>query len=211
MDDLSHVSWIGGSACAGKTTLARRLAARHGLALYSCDDHFEAHHRRADPRRHPRFHSLMDLPPERLFAPPAAARAEELLGFYRDEWEMVLEDLRARPGPVVVPTIVEGVGLLPDLVAAVCPDPGRSLWRIATPAFRRHVYAGRGDVVRETLKGLPNPEAAFEVWMDRDDLIARHLEEEARRLGLRVKAPNFRTTATPDPAPPSRTRKTASS
>ncbi len=186
MDDLSHVSWIGGSACAGKTTLARRLAARHGLALYSCDDHFEAHRRRAGPRRHPRFHSLMDLPPERLFAPPAAARAEELLGVYRDEWDMVLEDLRALPGPVVVPTIVEGVGLLPDLVAAVCPDPGRSLWRIATPAFRRQVYAGRGDVVRETLAGFPNPEVAFEVWMERDDLIARYLEEEARRTGLRV-------------------------
>lgn len=182
VDDLSQVSWIGGSACAGKTTLARRLAARHGLALYACDDHFEAHRRRADPLRHPRFHALMDLPPARLFAPPAEARAEELLGFYRDEWEMVLEDLRAS-----APTVIEGVGLLPDLVAAVCPDPHRSLWRIATPAFRRQVYGQRGDVVRETLKGVPDPEAAFEVWMERDDLIACYIEEEARRLGLRVK------------------------
>ena len=207
LDDLSHVFWIGGSACAGKTTLARRLAARHGLALYSCDGHFEDHRRRADPRRHPRFHGLMDLPPERLFAPPAEARAEELLGFYRDEWEMVLEDLRDLPGPVVV----EGVGLLPDLVATICPDPRRSLWRIAPPAFRRQVYAGRGDVVRETLKGLPDPDAAFKVWMERDDLIARHLEQEARRLGLRVKTPSSRTTAIPAPAPPWRTRWTAGS
>ena len=185
VDALSHVSWIGGSACAGKTTLARRLAARHGLALYSCDARFEDHRRRADPRRHPRFHALMDLPPERLFAPPAEARAEELLGFYREEWEMVLEDLRALPGPTPA-VVVEGVGLLPDLVAAVCPDPGRSLWRIATPAFRRRVYAGRKDVVRETLKGCPDPEAAFEVWRERDDLIARYLEEEARRMGGRI-------------------------
>ncbi len=205
LDDLSRVFWIGGSSCAGKTTLARRLAARHGLAVYSCDSRFEDHRRRADPGRHPLFHNLMDVPPGRLFAPPAEARAEELLGFYRDEWEMVLEDLRALPGPAVA----EGVGLLPDLVAAVCPDPRRSLWRIATPAFRRQVYAGRGDVVRETLAGLPDPGAAFEVWMERDDLIARHLEEEARRLGLRVKTPSSRTTASPAPAPPSRTRWTA--
>lgn len=209
LDDFSHVFWIGGSACAGKTTLARRLAARHGLTLYSCDGRFEDHRRRADPLRHPRFHGLMDLPPERLFAPPAEARAEELLGFYRDEWEMVLEDLRALPGPL--PAVVEGVGLLPDLVAAICPDPRRSLWRIATPAFRRQVYAGREDVVRETLKGFPDPDAAFEVWMERDDLIARHLEREARRLGLRVKTPSSRTTASPAPAPPSRTRWTAGS
>jgi hypothetical protein len=209
LDDFSHVFWIGGSACAGKTTLARRLAARHGLALYSCDDRFEDHRRRADPRRHPRFHALMGLPPERLFAPPAEARAEELLGFYRDEWEMVLEDLRALSGSV--PAVVEGVGLLPDLVAAVCPDPRRSLWRIATPAFRRRVCAGREDVVRETLAGLPDPGAAFEVWMERDDLIARHLEWEARRLGLRVRTPSSRTTASPAPGPPSRTRWTAGS
>lgn len=180
VDDLSHVIWLGGSACAGKTTLARLQAARGGLALYSCDGRFEDHRRRADPARHPRFQRVMDLPPARLFAPPAAARAEEILGFYRDEFEMVIEDLRALPGPV----LAEGVGLLPELVAAVCPDPGRSLWRIATPAFRRRIYAQRGDLVREILAGLPDP--AFEIWMERDDLIAVHLEEEARRLGLRV-------------------------
>lgn len=180
VNDLAHVLWLGGSACSGKTTLARSLAARDGLALYSCDDRFEDHRRRADPARHPRFHRVMDLPPRRLFAPPAAARAEEILGFYRDEFEMVIEDLRALSGPAVA----EGVGLLPELVAAVCPDPGRSLWRIATPAFRRRIYAQRGDLVRETLAGLPD--TAFEIWMERDDLIARYLEEQARRLGLRV-------------------------
>jgi 2-phosphoglycerate kinase len=185
VDDLAHVIWIGGSACAGKTTLARSLAARDGLALYSCDDRFEDHRRRAGPARHPRFHRVMDLPPNRLFAPPAAARAEEILGFYRDEFEMVIEDLRALPGPAM-PAVIEGVGLLPDLVAAICPDPSRSLWRIATPAFRRRIYAQRGDLVRQTLAGLPDPDSAFEVWMERDDLIARYLEEEARRLGLRV-------------------------
>jgi hypothetical protein len=180
--DLTQVLWIGGSAGSGKTTLARSLAARDGLALYSCDDRFEDHRRRAAPAHHPRFHRVMDLPPGRLFAPPAAARAEEILGFYRDEFEMVIEDLRTLPAPVVA----EGVGLLPELVAAVCPDPGRSLWRIATPDFRRRAYRQRGDLVRETLAGLSDPDLAFEVWMERDDWIARHLEEEARRLGLRV-------------------------
>ncbi|HKI02518.1 MAG TPA: hypothetical protein VKK31_11090 [Thermoanaerobaculia bacterium] len=180
MDDLSHVVWLGGSACAGKTTLARRLAARDGLALYSCDDAFEAHRRRADPRRHRCFHRLMDLPPERLFAPPAEVQAADLLAFYRDEFEMVLEDLRELTGPV----LAEGVGLLPDLVAAIAPvtlEPGRSSWLIATPEFRRRAYAGRSDAVRGVTAD------AFGRWMERDDLVAQYLEAEARRLGLRVR------------------------
>lgn len=179
MDDLSHVLWLGGSACAGKTTLARSLAARQGLALYSCDDAFEAHRRRADPRRHRHFHRLMDLPPEKLFAPPAGVQAEELLLFYRDEFEMVLEDLRELTGPV----LAEGVGLLPDLVAGVAPDalePGRSSWLIATPEFRRRACAGR-----DAIPGITAD--AFDRWMERDDLVARYLEKEARRRGLRVR------------------------
>ena len=31
---LRHVYWIGGGSGAGKSTIARRLAARHGLQLY---------------------------------------------------------------------------------------------------------------------------------------------------------------------------------
>jgi hypothetical protein len=182
MDDLSQAVWLGGSACAGKTTLARLLAARHGLALYSTDVAFEAHRRRADERRHPHFRRLMDLPPERLFAPPAEVQATDLLRFYEDEFEMVLEDLRDLPGPL----LVEGVGLLPGLVAAAAPDPRRSLWLIATPDFRRRTYPPRGGFVRDLLASCPDPQEAFDRWMERDDLVARHLEEEAIRLGRQV-------------------------
>ncbi|GAA3221454.1 hypothetical protein [Actinocorallia longicatena] len=34
---LKHVSWIGGGSGAGKSTIARRLAAEHGLHVYSTD------------------------------------------------------------------------------------------------------------------------------------------------------------------------------
>ena len=35
---LRHVYWIGGGSGAGKSTIARRLAARRGLRLYSTDE-----------------------------------------------------------------------------------------------------------------------------------------------------------------------------
>jgi len=35
---LQHVYWIGGGSGAGKSTIARRVAAQHGLHVYSTDD-----------------------------------------------------------------------------------------------------------------------------------------------------------------------------
>ena len=35
---LGHVYWIGGGSGAGKSTIARRVAERHGLHLYATDD-----------------------------------------------------------------------------------------------------------------------------------------------------------------------------
>lgn len=181
-----NVLWLGGSACAGKTSIARRLAAEHGFTLYSCDDRFEEHRRRANRARHPHFHRLMDAPMAELWAQPAAVQAADLLRFYADEIEMVFEDLRNLPGPV----LAEGVGLLPEQVAAVCPEPHRALWLISTPGFRRQAYPQRGPFVQELLGRCADPEEAFSRWMDRDDQIARHLEENARRHGLGVLAVN---------------------
>lgn len=179
---LAHVYWLGGSACAGKTSVARRVAAEHGLTLYSCDDRFEEHRQRADPARHPRFCRIADLPPEELWEGPAELRAEELLGFYEDEMEMVREDLAALPGPV----LAEGVGLLPQRIAGLLAAPWRAVWLVATPAFRRRAYPERGSWVAELLGRCPDPERALTVWMERDRLVAAAIEADARSQGLGV-------------------------
>jgi adenylylsulfate kinase-like enzyme len=44
---LRHVYWIGGGSGAGKSTVARRMAARHGLRLYATDDLMSDHARRS--------------------------------------------------------------------------------------------------------------------------------------------------------------------
>jgi hypothetical protein len=173
-DDFAHVRWLGGSACAGKSSAARVLAAAHGLTVYSCDEQFETHRRRASRERHPAFCRLMDLPVEELWAPPVEDRVRDLLAFYEDEFSLVLEDLRELNGPV----IAEGVGLLPARVAAVLADPRHACWLIATPAFRRRHYPRR-TALAELLGRCSDPQAAFETWMARDDGIARRLEAEA--------------------------------
>ncbi len=180
-EELAHVLWLGGSACAGKSTAARSLAAAHGLTLYSCDDRFEEHRRRASPELHPGFHRLMDLSPEELWTRPVAMQVQDLLRFYEDEFTLIVEDLRSLPGPV----LAEGVGLLPARVAEVLAEPRHACWLIATPAFRRRQYPRR-PWLDELLGRCPDPRQAFADWMARDDEIADYLEAGAASLGLAV-------------------------
>ena len=38
MNHLSHILWIGGSPCAGKSTVADIIRDRYGIVLYQADD-----------------------------------------------------------------------------------------------------------------------------------------------------------------------------
>ncbi|HEY0783254.1 MAG TPA: hypothetical protein VGE98_12415 [Thermoanaerobaculia bacterium] len=180
--DLAHVRWLGGSACAGKTTVARRLAERCGLSLYSTDDAFAAHRERADPHRHPVFCRLMDRPAEVLWKAPPEEQAAELLAFYEDELQMVVDDVLALPRER--PVLVEGVGLLPARLAPLLAAPGHALWLIATPELRRNRYPERGSYVQELLARCADPAQAFARWMERDDRVAAKLGEDAAARGL---------------------------
>ena len=182
--DLDHVLWLGGSTCAGKTSVARRLAAAHGLRVYHCDDAFEDHRRRADPDRHPGFCRIMDLTGPELWRRSAEDQVADLLAFYADEHEMILDDLRTLPADG--PLLVEGTGLLPDRLAALGAGRHRVLFLISTGPFRRRLYPERGSWVREMLDETGDPAGTFARWIARDDALARLRAERAAALGLPV-------------------------
>lgn len=46
---LRNIYWIGGGSGAGKSTIARRIAARHGLRVYVTDDVMSDHAGRSEP------------------------------------------------------------------------------------------------------------------------------------------------------------------
>ena len=60
-DLLRHVYWIGGGSAAGKSTIARRIAAAHGLQLYSTDDAMADHAKQSTPVDCPLLHEFMAM------------------------------------------------------------------------------------------------------------------------------------------------------
>ena len=48
---LAHVRRIGGSPCAGKSSIVMLPAERPALEVYRCDEHVAAHTQRVEPSR----------------------------------------------------------------------------------------------------------------------------------------------------------------
>lgn len=161
------------------------LAARHGLGVYRCDDHFERHLTAADPATCPALVRLRDRLRHRdwpvAFLRPARALAREELAVCAETFRLVVADLAQMPGPV----IAEGTALLPSCVAALRPRPTAAAWLVPSPAFHEDCYGARAWA-RQLVADVAEPQLAYANWRRRDTLVARVVRWEAGRLGFPV-------------------------
>jgi hypothetical protein len=194
-EQLRHVYWIGGGSGAGKSTIARRIAARHGLRVYSTDDAMAEHARRSSRQDCPLLDSflLMDMD-ERWVSRSPKTMLETFHWFRGEGFPLIVEDLlRLPPAPGVV---AEGFRLLPRLVEPLLHAPARAVWLLPTPDFRRAVFEGRGGAARGFLARTSDPERALRNLLERDRMFTDVLREETARLAL--PAVEVETTTTED-------------
>ena len=180
---LAEVVWIGGSPCAGKSTLAATLARQYGLTHYSCDDALPAHLQRSDPARYPLLHQLAKSSWNDLCARPVERQIREELAFYREEFPLVLADLAAFPAGTSI--VAEGTALLPDLIAPLLHGQRQAIWLVPTASFQREHYARR-PWINDILRQCVDPALAFDNWMRRDSGFADVVEASASALDLPV-------------------------
>jgi hypothetical protein len=180
---LRHVYWIGGGSAAGKSTVARRMAAQHGLRLYATDDVMADHARRSTHEDSPLLHSFlaMDMD-ERWLNRPPRTMLETFHWFRGEGFPLIVEDLLRLPREPGV--IVEGFRLLPHLVKPLLSVPVRAAWLLPTPAFRQAVVESRGGAASGFLAKTADPERALRNLLERDRMFTDILREETARLGL---------------------------
>ena len=179
-DPLNHVYWIGGGSAAGKSTVARRLADRYGLRVYSTDDEMGEHVRRSTPADSPRLHEFMamDMDERWLRRPPETMLST--FHWYRGEgFDLIADDLRRLPAGA----IAEGFRLLPELVEPLLADRRHAVWLLPTPEFRRAALERRGSLW--TIAGkTSDPPRALANLLDRDRMFTDRLAAEVRDRGL---------------------------
>ncbi|MDC2955068.1 hypothetical protein [Streptomyces gilvifuscus] len=182
---LRHVYWIGGGSGAGKSTVARRLAERHGWRLYSTDDAMPDHAARTTPDEAPFLHEFMAMDmDERWVNRPPRVMLETFHWFRGEGFGLIVEDLLSLPRQPRV--VVEGFRLLPHLVQPLLADPGHAVWLLPTPDFRRAAFRSRSAPGAGFLWRTSDPARAGRNLAERDGLFTEHLREETGRLGLRA-------------------------
>ncbi len=181
--DLAHVRFLGGSSGSGKSTIARRLAAEHGLRLVSAEQ-FSAYVPRTTADDAPLLHAFVSMDmDERWVERSPEVMYETFHGFHGETFPHVVEDLRALPPSE--PVLVEGFPLLPNLVAPLLTRPDQAVWLLATAAFRRAAFDSRcstWEIPRKT----SNPQRALENLLARDELFGDAVRSQAEALELRI-------------------------
>jgi 2-phosphoglycerate kinase len=189
---LQHVYWIGGGSGAAKSTIARRVAAQHGLRVYSTDDVMADHARRSTREDSPLLHRFMAMDmDERWVNRPPKTMLETFHWFQGEGFNMIIEDLLCLPCERGV--IAEGFRLLPRLVKPLLSVAAHAVWLLPTSDFRQRVVQSRGGGF---LAMTSDPERALRNLLERDQMFTDVLREETARL--EVPAIEVDTTMTED-------------
>jgi hypothetical protein len=180
--DLAHVLWIGGGQGAGKTTVARMIAHRHGLRVYHVDARTWAHAERAGSPGFPAMAAFAAKTlGERWVNQEPAAMVEEFRATSHDRFRMVLDDLHALPSRPGI--VVEGPQLFPEFVAPHLTRPGAAVWLVPTRDLQRKLYVARPSSLPELTS---DPQRTRRNMLDRNVLLAAALRDDANAHGFSV-------------------------
>jgi 2-phosphoglycerate kinase len=178
-----QVIFVGGAPLSGKTSLSKVLARRLEMAHVSTDDVSTAIRAVTSAESHPALHYL-DVDgcfrdyypahtPERLL--------EDALAFHRAAWPAIEAVARAH-AERNRPALIEGWGILPELVAGIGLESTKALFLI--PEETVYEQRCRADV--SFWEGAADEEGLIRSFARRSMLFARGLEASAREHGWPV-------------------------
>ncbi|WP_430510173.1 hypothetical protein [Gottfriedia solisilvae] len=177
------IYWIGGSACAGKSTLANMIADKYKMDLYSCDEHFYEHLSNISAINYPAMYKVSKMNANEAFY---LRDIEEQLSVYTqsfiEDFQFVMNDILNTHTSSIV---VEGNQLLPSLVFPYLRKKQNAVWIIPTESFQKNHYKKR-EWLKDILESTDDPTVSFDNWMKRDALFAKYIYHEAKKLKLQT-------------------------
>jgi len=177
------VFWLGGSPCAGKSSISEILAKRFGLDVYHVDEAFDLHLQRIDAARQPALMKWRRSSWNQRWMQPVDDLVQDAIACYQEHFDLFYEDILKMPNENNL--LVEGSALLPREVANVLAQREQAIWLIPSAEFQKAHYSER-DWTRDIVAQCDEPDLAFHNWMERDIRFAEWVEAEATALNLAI-------------------------
>lgn len=175
------IYWLGGSTCAGKTTISNILSEKYGFIVYHCDEYLAKHIEKSNAQEHPNLNQVSKISWNDILSMKVEEYLKWTIGLFKEEFKMILEDLyKFSDGS---PILVEGVGLLPELINNEISDINHAIWIVADELFYKRHQMERKELF-ERIKECSNPDQALENYINYDLAMGRYIMNDAKRFGL---------------------------
>lgn len=183
---LAHVRWIAGGTGSGKTTVARILAERFDLIVYSGDRAEHAWLRRCTPQSHPYLWAGVQLTREQREARTPQDAFSGMASLHGETIGFLVEDLLATPADRVV--LVDYFGVTPADLYPLLTWREQAVFLLPAPEFRRRALGARyADPARARANwGDGDHARAFANRLTRDELWDAELRRQAEAHHLSV-------------------------
>lgn len=177
---MINTYYIGGSPCAGKSTVAEILSKKYDLFYFKVDDFLDSYTKQGALKGYSICKKTIELTAEQIWMRQPLLQCEEEFEFYKEVFEYVITDLKRinckngiiKEGAAYVPKLIKQFGIPSSKYISITP----------TPEFQISHFKKR-EFVPYVLEGCIDKEKAFNNWMVRDILFAKEVQKQCIEEG----------------------------
>ena len=173
-----NIYYIGGSTCAGKSSVAEILSKKHDLYYFKTDDFLDKYMQAGARKGYPVCRKTAGMSAEQIWMREPLLQCREEFDIYREIFEFVAADLDRIEWKGGI--ITEGTAYLPELMKQFGVPGSRYIVITPTKEFQVIHYRKRAFVPL-VLEGCSDKEKAFRNWMDRDVLFAQEVRRQCHK------------------------------
>jgi len=116
-ESLRNVFWLGGSPCAGKTSISEILAWRLDLDVYHADEAFDIHMQNLEPAHQPALTKWRRSSWNERWMQSIDRLVQNVIACYQEHFDLILKDILTMPKYKSL--LIEGTALLPRQIAGL--------------------------------------------------------------------------------------------
>lgn len=180
---MKKIYFVGGSPCAGKSTICEILSKKYNLYYFKVDDYIDKYMKKVALNSETLCKKNLSMTPEEIWMRNPTIQKNEELGIYKEIFDSAIKDLEKTNCDNDI--ITEGCAYLPTLVKELGISYDKYLAIIPTKDFQVTHYRER-QFVPYVLDGCSDKEKAFENWMERDFLFSKEIERQCESNKLKL-------------------------